>query len=450
MNVLLVQSYLGRHEPGGAIFPLGLCYIASQLKGHNVKVFDPNVSQSPFIELEEEMKAFKPHVVGISLRNIDTTQKRDIFYYYKTLEPTVQLVKRIDPGVKVMIGGAGFSMFARKIMERIPELDLGIYLEGDESVPELLTKLNTPEDVRGVFVRKDDKVIFTGPRPFPDIEKLDIPRRDFVDAGRYDDPVYTNIGIQTKRGCPLKCAYCSYPFLNGCRMRVIPVKQSVDEIEYLVNGFNIRRFMFTDSIFNLPEGHAEEICKEIIKRGIHVEWSAWFDIKRFSKELLTLAIKAGCKNLSFSPDAASNNSLDALGKEISEQDISRVIGMLRKAKDVRVEFHFFCTPPGQNFSGFLKTLLLFLKVSLIFMGRGVVNLGWIRIEPETRIYEMAIDDGIISEETELLPISEEGFSKLFYSCPATKWYADPIFNFIMYARDSLKPFLKKAFGRKVV
>lgn len=448
MNILLVQSYLGRHEPGGAVFPLGLCYIASRLKGHNVKVFDPNVSQSPFIELEEEIKAFKPEVVGISLRNIDTTQKRDIFYYYKTLEPTVQLVKRVDPGVKVMIGGAGFSMFARKIMERIPELDFGIYLEGDESVPELLAKLNNPGEVKGIFLKKGDNIIFTGQRHFPDTGKLAIPRRDFVDIRRYDDPVYTNIGIQTKRGCPLKCAYCSYPFLNGCRMRVIPVKQSVDEIEYMVNELNIKRFMFTDSTFNLPEGHAEEICKEIIKRGIKAEWSAWFDVKRFSEELLTLSIKAGCKNFSFSPDAASNDSLEALGKDIVEQDISRVIGMLRKTKGVRVEFHLFCTPPRQNFSGFLKTLLLFLKVSLIFMRRGAVHLGWIRIEPETRIYEMAIDDGVISEETELLPMSDEGFSRLFYSCPATRWYADPIFNFIMYARDNLKPLLKKTFGRK--
>lgn len=448
MKVLLVQSYLGRYESEGAIFPLGLCCIASALIGHNIQIFDPNVSDSPFIELEERVKAFKPHLVGISLRNIDTTKKRDIFYYFKILRPTVQLVKRIDPAVKVMVGGTGFSMFAKKIMERIPEIDFGIYLEGEESVPELLAKLDNTEDVKGIFIRKDGNILFTGARPFPDIEKLPETRLDLVDIKKYDHPVYTNIGIQTKRGCPLKCAYCSYPLLNGHTIRARSVKRVVDEVEYLVNGLNIRRFMFTDSVFNIPEKHAEDICKEIIRRGLQVEWSAWFDLKGFSEELLTLAVEAGCTNLSFSPDAAFDASLNALNKGISEKDISRVIKMLRKTNRVRVEFNLFCTPPRQNFLGFLKTLLLFLKANLFFIGRGAVNLSWIRIEPGSRLHEIAIDEGLISKETELLPMEEEDLAGLFYSSPLTKRYADPVFNLLLEIQEKLKPYLKKILVRK--
>ncbi len=448
MKVMLIQSYLGRHEAEGAILPIGLCYIASALKRHDIEIFDPNISESPFVEMEERMKAFKPHVVGISLRNIDTTQKRDIFYYFKTLQSTVQLIKKINPSVNIMVGGAGFSMFAKKIMDRIPMIDFGVYLEGDESVPELLAKLDNPEYVKGIFLKNNNnKVIFTGTRPFPNVEKLSMPRLDLIDIKNYDHPLYTNIGIQTKRGCALKCAYCSYPFLNGNKIRLKSMKQVVDEIEFLVNTFNIRRFMFADSVFNMPERHAEDICQEIIRRELKVEWSAWFDMKGLSEKLISLAVEAGCKNISFSPDAASNPSLNALGKGISEKDIQRAMKLLRELTGVRIEFNFFCTPPLQDFFGFIKMLLLYIKINLLFLGRSVVNLAWIRIEPETRIYEMAIAEGVISKETDLLPLEEKELSGLFYSCPATRKYADPVFNLLLDIQEKMRPFLKKILGR---
>ncbi len=449
MKVLLVQSYLGRCEPEGAIFPIGLCYIATALKGHNVQIFDPNICRGPFDELKNKTISFAPDIVGISLRNIDTTQKKDMFYYFKTLKPTVRLVKEINPAIKIIVGGAGFSMYAREIMDRVPEIDYGIYLEGDESTPELLNHLDSPENVGGIFIRKSDRVIFTGERPFPDVEGLPIPKREFADINKYNHPVYTNIGIQTKRGCPLKCAYCSYPFLNGSMIRTRSTKKVVDEIEYLVNSFKIKRLMFADSVFNIPRTHAEDICKEIIKRRLKVEWAAWFDIRRFSERMLSLAIEAGCINLSFSPDAASNASLKALGKDFEEKDILRVIRMLRKTKGVRVEFNFFCTPPEQNFFGFLKTLLLFLKINFFFVGRGAANMGWIRIEPDTRIYDRAVTENVISKDTEMLPETEDesGLRGLFYSCPVTRGYADPIFEFLLSVEKKFKSALKKILRR---
>ncbi|HHT9137086.1 MAG TPA: hypothetical protein ACFYEK_07580, partial [Candidatus Wunengus sp. YC60] len=91
MKVLLIQAYLGRNESDGAIFPLGLCYIATALKKHEVEMFDPNTSRKPYEELTEKIKCFQPQAACISIRNVDTTQKRDIFYYFKTVRPTVQL-----------------------------------------------------------------------------------------------------------------------------------------------------------------------------------------------------------------------------------------------------------------------------------------------------------------------------------------------------------------------
>lgn len=447
MKVLLVQSHCGRDEPGGVLFPIGLCYIGTALSAHEVQIIDLNMYESPFDELRKIIFSFDPAVVGISLRNIDTTQRRDMFYYFKVFEPVIRLIKDADPSIKVIVGGSGFSMFAGKIMERIPQIDFGVYLEGEESTPELLANLNKPEAVKGIFVRKGDKVKFTGCRPLPNMKYLPAPDRHFVDVKSYDNPVYTNIGIQTKRGCPLRCAYCNYPSLNGRQIRTRSAGQVADEIEWLINRYNIRRFMFVDSVFNVPNRHAEDICMEMIKRRLDVEWSAFFNIKGFSKELLNLAMEAGCRNFSFSPDAVENRSLQALKKGITEQDISTVIQMLRKTKDIRIEFHVFCTPPRQTLQGIIKTLFFFLKANALFLGRAVVHLGWIRIEPETDIFEIAKSEGIISEKTDLLPHGEEGLGDLFYSCPETRAYGDPVFKAILAIQGLLYPVAKALLKR---
>lgn len=430
MKVLLIQAYLGRSESDGAIFPLGLCYIATALKKHEVEMFDPNTSRKPYEELTEKIKYFQPQVACISIRNVDTTQRRDIFYYFKTIRPTVQLIKSIDPEIKIMLGGAGFSMFAEKIMERIPEADFGIYLEGEESVPDLLNNLNNPENTKGIFSRNNGVLKFTGIRGMPDFTNVPIPRRDLLDITKYLHPKNDNIGIQTKRGCALKCAYCNYQFLNGAVYRLRSPGSIVDEIEYLINDFNIRKFTFVDSTFNVPQRHAEGICNEIIKRGLDIQWSAWFDIKHFSEELALLIRKAGCRNIGFSPDAITDKALSALEKGITEEDIKKSLHTIKKVKGIKAGYNFFITSPGQDFWGFLKTLVLLFKIPLTLMGKGGCRLGWIRIEPYTKIYEIAIKEGVIDKNTELLPENEQQLSMLFYTNPSSK-YLDVIAKVIL-------------------
>jgi hypothetical protein len=60
MKVFLIQAYLGRTETTGPVFPIGLCCIASALEGHEVQIYDPNISDSPFSELEDRIKLFRP------------------------------------------------------------------------------------------------------------------------------------------------------------------------------------------------------------------------------------------------------------------------------------------------------------------------------------------------------------------------------------------------------
>ncbi|MCI5210591.1 MAG: B12-binding domain-containing radical SAM protein, partial [Candidatus Electrothrix sp. ATG2] len=79
MKVLLVQQDMGRRTIKYPLYPIGLSYIAAALSEHEVRIFDPNVYDYPecFEKLRQEVRKFQPDIAGISIRNIDTTQRRD-------------------------------------------------------------------------------------------------------------------------------------------------------------------------------------------------------------------------------------------------------------------------------------------------------------------------------------------------------------------------------------
>lgn len=153
MRVVLIQVPLGRNSPDpGPVLPLGIRAIAGslRLRGHEVHLVDLNLSGA-LVDLEKLAEAGSFDLIGVSLRNIDTTSRRRFRYYYLELEPTLKLCRKLFGDVPITIGGAGFSLFARQIMERHATCDFGVYLEGEETACELLEHLDDPSVVRGLY-----------------------------------------------------------------------------------------------------------------------------------------------------------------------------------------------------------------------------------------------------------------------------------------------------------
>ena len=101
-------------------------------------------------------------------------------------------------------------------------------------------------------------------------------------------PFYLNWGgilnVQTKRGCPYRCAYCSYPLLEGKQIRARDPEAVVDDVKRLERDFNARYIFFTDSVFNDPAGHYLEICEALIRSGNKLPWTGYFRPANMNKE----------------------------------------------------------------------------------------------------------------------------------------------------------------------
>lgn len=421
MNILLLQSYLGRKEMAD-IYPIGLTYLKTVLRDHNVIIYDSNIDEKPFPEgLIKAIKKTCPRIIGISLRNIDTTIYADQFLYYKTLKLTLRVIKKNFQDIKIVIGSTAFSMFAEEIMKRHSSIDFGIYLEAEESFPELLDNLQEPEKVPGVFFRRGDEVIFTGKRKAPNFAKLPMPIRNTELLSKYSGP--GTVGIQSKRGCAMNCLYCTYPFLSGNRLRMRSPSDVVDEIEYLVKEHGLKHLCFVDPMFNFPPSHAVDICREIIRRGVKINWGAWFNEHHLDEELVKLSIEAGCDGFSFSPDGITHKGLKALNKISRPEDITKVYRMARNYPKMRISFNFFAFPPGRGLYDFFVLCVFFLKCK-VFLGKKLLSfgVGTIRIEPNTGIRTMAIKEGLIKSDDSLLPETEEELAQYFYIPPSVRFY----------------------------
>ena len=147
--------------------------------------------------------------------------------------------------------------------------------------------------------------------------------------------------------------------------------------------------------------------------------------------------------MTYSPDALSQTAIANIGKNSSKVDVMKVFKITKSMASIKSEFGFFVNPPGETLKGFLETLCFFFIGNLVLRLKktGGVGLNWIRIEPDTKMFEIAVADGVITEETELLPEPEElRIDELFYSHPPMMKY-DRFVYILMTLFEIVKDFL---------
>lgn len=440
MKVLLIQACLGRNDLGLPTFPLGLAYLSGALKEHECTVLDPNTVERPFATIEKTVEKTDPDVIGLSLRNIDTAQSNSIFSFFNSFVSMIKFIDQIRPDAKIVVGGTGFSIFPQEIMERLHEIDYGLFLEGEYSFPDLLKNLDHPERVKGIYFRNSGKVFFTGRSESVDFDQLPAPPRELPDLNfSYYKQIAYSIGVQTKRGCAFKCAYCTYPYLQGKNMRLRSPKKVVDEIENLANSYDVKEVFFADTIFNYPLDHARNICRELIKRKLPIKWCAWFREDFVNRRFMIEARDSGCNLFEFSPDGGSQDALDVLQKEITIQDIKRTCELASEIEGPRVVYNFVYNVPGEN----LKRVAAFYKLLLWIVTKcwkqlDGINLTNIRIYPHTKMYQIAMREGCISNGQDLLTPTFYNPPPLSAAYLPAEWAGWPLRKLIKMAKNGFK------------
>ncbi|MEL7660408.1 B12 lower ligand biosynthesis radical SAM protein BzaD [Acetobacterium wieringae] len=408
MKILFIQALSMEGIDIERVYPIGIVVLASQVErctDHTLTLFDMNMALDPYGDLRQQLESDKPDVVCLSLRNIDPLGNKT-----SSLIPgfavTLAVIKRYAPNTRILAGGTGFSLFPERLMQDYPEIDFGVTGEAENIIVPLLNNLNNPPRLPGLCYREKEAVIIVPPVGDYDMRDYVMPNRDLLDPRPYltVNKYVESIGVETKRGCCFCCGYCSYPLLQGTKMRCRTPAAVVDEIEFLYETYGVTRIHFTDSVVNIPVDHLDSICAEIIRRGLPINWSGFFRENLLTEENVALYTQSGCECFSLSPDGLSQTALDALDKNMKVQDILDTAQVLAASGVVTV-YHFLVNTPGDTAATQQEAKELIdaiYKIHHASKTLGTIVLNNIRILPGTRVEQQALEHGVITPETDLL------------------------------------------------
>ena len=237
LRILMVQTPTSHLGAGERVYPLGLSRLAGLAAlGADVCGLDMNLQPDPWPILGQTLLEVQPAVVMLSFRNLDPLAGHHASYL-SGLKTAARMVRRVTPDARILAGGPAFTLFAKRLMQAVPELDGGVIGEGEPAMPGLLAHPFQPQTTPGLIWRRVDGRIQRNRPASPPVDMDALPEMD-IQRFRPEDYLRGNayvaaVGIEGKRGCDLGCGYCVYPFLGGCTMRVRKPKQIVDEMQRL-------------------------------------------------------------------------------------------------------------------------------------------------------------------------------------------------------------------------
>lgn len=354
MKVAFVSG--NREQLPDAVIPLGLLYVmAATPERHERLLVDLCFAEDPEATVARELAAFQPDVIALGMRNVqrgDYSGVRDTLAYYRGLMGAVRGASRAP----VVLGGAGFSVMPRQLMEHL-EPDFGISGEGERAFPELLAALEGDADLSTIgnlhWFADGGLASNPPPRDFLDMNALCPPDRGLVDA-RYFERFGID-SVQTKRGCPLRCDYCTYPIIEGRVGRTREPARIVDEIVEMMERPEIRHFFVVDSVFNLPKAHAKAVCREMIARGVELPWTCYANPLGFDAELAELMAGAACAGMEVGSDGGTDAVLERLRKGFDTARI-RELHELAAAAGLPDCHTFILGTPGETLDDVRRTL----------------------------------------------------------------------------------------------
>jgi len=394
MNVLLVS--INREKMPSPVFPLGVAYITRALRdaGHFVKTVDLCFSRDAPRELEEVIRQFEPGVVGLSLRNLDNLTYPKSISYLNEVEEVVRTCRHITPA-KLIVGGSGFSLAPGEFLRHF-DIDFGIVGEGEEMIIQLLRSLegNLPLPVSPHLLIRGNP--FSSSLKGARVSRISSPDRASLNVRRYLEEGGM-MNLQTKRGCPFSCIYCTYPLLEGKEVRIRGVDEVIEEISHLIEEEGADYLYFVDDIFNYPPSFAEALCREIVRNRFKVKWSAFINPGFVTEDLLKWMKEAGCAGVEFGTDSGSPRMLKNYGKSFSADQVLHASRLCSKLGMNHCHYLLF-GGPGEDEETVEETVHLMDELD----PTAIIAMLGVRIYPGTEMEGIALSHGVIGKGTNLL------------------------------------------------
>ena len=260
--------------------PLGLLVLAGLTpKEWEVTIVDENLGQRDYAAMP------RPDLVAITAFTSQASRAYDVAAEFRAL------------GVPVIMGGIHATMCCDEALEHVDAVATG---EGEGVWAQVLA------DAAGGQLRR----VYKGHH----VDMADVPqaRHELLSKG------YAFGSIQTTRGCPLNCSFCSVSAFNGNRYRHRPIEHVIREMRTIREKWVL---VVDDNLIGTTAAHierAKELFRAMIKADLGKNWICQVTINMADdEELLELAVKAGCQGAFIGFESPTAQGLAEVGKKFN-------------------------------------------------------------------------------------------------------------------------------------
>ncbi len=213
-----------------------------------------------------------------------------------------------ERGVPVIMGGPHTSFYSEEAAEHCDAVGIG---EGETIWPKML------EDAGRGRLQKTYRT-----EGFHPLSRLPFPRYDLLNLRKYG--IIKTFSVQSSRGCPFRCEFCSERFYLGHKYRYRPVEDVVEEIK----RNKAKNILFADSNFAGKIAHTVELMEALIP--LKIRWSTlWSAYLCKNREFVDLAKKSGLLHVNLGIESIDRSTLAGMNKKVNRvkeyQEIFRTL-----------------------------------------------------------------------------------------------------------------------------
>jgi len=341
--------------------PLGTLYVAAALQraGHEVRFY--NGAFMTHRQIMAGVAEFGPEFVGL----YSTT------FGWRKAQAMAAALREARDDFFLAVGGPFPIAVQEQCLVECPQLDAVVTGEGEETVVELLQRLDSGDftGVLGLVWRRGEEVVKNPPRPLiTDLDALPFPARELLGdaAGQYVPPPATYkrkpvAVIITSRGCNRRCLYCfqiDKSRKSGIRYR--SVDNVMAEIRHcLAQGY--REIKFIDDTLAADYDRAMELARRIKEEKLDFTWFASAVVNQVDEKLLRAFKEAGCWAILFGAESGVQKDLNTIHKGTTLAQIRKAVAAAKRV-GITVYTPFLFGIPGQTFADGLKSIEFALEI----------------------------------------------------------------------------------------
>jgi len=383
--------------------PLGLASVLAAVRPeHEVRVLDFMFADDPRARVDRAVAEFRPEIIGISVRNIDNQDSVHPEVYFPQVKELVEHLKELSPA-PVILGGAGFSVAPREFMA-YTGADFGLVGEGEASFKSFLQAFPGQEwsKVPGLYWGKNGGL---KQNPLQRIRRLDLlppPSLEFFSPQVYQETPGSAglpglIPVQSRRGCPMRCIYCSTPLLEGAETRSWAPEQVASWLAAWHERWGLKRFYFVDNMFNCPPEYGRRLCRAIRELRLPLEWVCLINPAFPDPELFHLIQEAGGSMVQLGNESGSDLVLRGLGKGFDRHQVERTLKLLQ-GEGLPYTCFLLLGGPGETRETVEESVALLEKYEpkMVHLKAGL------RIHPGVPLHRRAQAEGVVSPADNLL------------------------------------------------